>query len=98
MIPRTWRAHKAKNAVVIQRYMRGYYVFHKMNEDIRAKKFDINYEFFKDMRLKLCNDAQHVVSGVFRRWWDRLPAERKNFAPEVKLEKKPTKKTSQRRL
>ena len=57
MIPRTWRAHKAKNAVVIQRYMRGYYVFHKMNEDIRAKKFDINYEFFKDMRLKLCNDA-----------------------------------------
>ena len=50
MIPRTWRAHKNKAALLIQRYMKGYHSFYKNNDDIRAKKLEINFAFFDSMK------------------------------------------------
>ena len=67
--------------------MRGYFVFHKMNDDIRQKKLEINFAFFKDMNISIKNDAQYVIRGVFRRWWNKLPAEKKESELNRKMKK-----------
>ena len=55
-----------------------------MNDDIRQKKLEINFAFFKNMKQTLKNDAQSVVSGALRRWYDKLPEEKKMNKNELK--------------
>ena len=57
MVPRVWRAHKNKAALVIQRYMKGYYAFYKKYDEFREKKLQINFAFFAAMKEKHHSEA-----------------------------------------
>ena len=50
MLPKVWRQHKSNAAIVIQKYLRGYLVFHNHFIDIRKTKLKENEKFFEDMK------------------------------------------------
>ena len=76
MIPRTWREHKNKQATIVQKHMKGYYVFYKRQNEIRKVKMDINYAYFNAMRTKLCNNAQNVIKQTFMTYFKNMPEEK----------------------
>ena len=57
MVPRVWRAYKNAAALLIQRYMKGYYHKYKRQEENREEKLEANLTFFAEMKKKICNEA-----------------------------------------
>ena len=51
MLPKVWKQHKANSAIIIQKYMRGYLVYHNHFVQIRRTKLKENEKFFDEMKV-----------------------------------------------
>ena len=65
MIPKALKQRKANAATFIQKYLRGYLVFHNHFIEIRKSKLKENEKFFEEMRNQIQLDALRIIVP----WW-----------------------------
>lgn len=53
LIPKALKFRKNQMATIIQKYMRGYRVYHQMYTELRQTKLQENFNFFKEMRQRV---------------------------------------------
>ncbi|CAI2358840.1 unnamed protein product [Moneuplotes crassus] len=78
LIPKALKCHKNNKIMMIQRIMRGYKVYSKINKIIREKHMKEAFEYFDALRRVVIQDASAVIIRSFREY-----KKRKNFNERI---------------
>jgi hypothetical protein len=95
LIPKALKFRKTSMILMIQRYLRGYKDFSKINKIIRAKHMKETFEYFTKLRREVVQEASSKLAFSFRKFIfrrnvrlreeDRLQRERmRELAQKVK--------------
>lgn len=66
LVPKAWELSKFHNLAKIQKYLRGYIVFHRVKRMRQKEKFDSNIQYFEAIKNNLMVQAQRVIRFYWR--------------------------------
>ena len=61
MLPRAIKFYKDQQATIVQKYMRGYMIYHQKFVSLRNQKLKINANFFDAMRATVEERAAKII-------------------------------------
>jgi len=71
MLPRAIKFHKDNQAILIQKYVKGFTVVHKQFTEIRSRKLEINAAFFDEMKFKLWDNTARIIQKQSKVWREK---------------------------